>query len=203
VAALAGTSSGQSVPLSLLDVPFISQSEALCGGAAAAMVLRYWGERGLNAESFAHLLDRSAAGIRTQALLSEVRSRGWTALALDGTDEAIDAELQRGRPVLTLIQDRPSTFHYIVIVGTTPAVVVSATQNMSATISAPVPNQGMRSDAQMTGESTGFFVFAKSGRLLGRRAEGKLEGPVKMSGAAGEMQMNQSIAVTSAVDALK
>ena len=88
------------------------------------MVLRYWGERGLNAESFAHLLDRSAAGIRTQALLSELRSRGWTALALEGTDEAIDAELQRGRPVLTLIQDRPSTFHYIVIVGTTPAAIV-------------------------------------------------------------------------------
>jgi len=89
------------------------------------------------------------------------------------------------------------------IVGTTPAVVVSATQNLSATISAPVPNQGMRSDAQMTGESTGFFVFAKSGRLLGRRAEGKLEGPVKLSGAAGEMQMSQSIAVTSSIDAVK
>jgi len=89
------------------------------------------------------------------------------------------------------------------MVGTTPAFVVRATQNLSATISAPVPNQGMRSDSQLTGESTGFFVFAKSGRLLARRAEGKLEGPVKMSGAAGEMQMNQSIAVTSAVDALK
>jgi hypothetical protein len=126
VAALAGTSDGQPAPppLSLLDVPFISQSEALCGGAAAAMVLRYWGERGLDAESFAHLVDRSASGIRTDALLSDLRARGWTAVALDGTDEAIDAELQRGRPVLTLIQDRPSTFHYIVIVGTTPAAIV-------------------------------------------------------------------------------
>ena len=28
-------------------------------------------------------------------------------MALDGTDDAIDAELQRGRPVLTLIEDRP------------------------------------------------------------------------------------------------
>jgi hypothetical protein len=89
------------------------------------------------------------------------------------------------------------------IVGTTPAVVVSATQNLSATISAPVPNQGMRSDAQISGEATGFFVFAKSGRLLGRRTQGKLEGPVKVSGAAGEMQMNQAIAVTSAIDAVK
>ena len=31
--------------LTILDVPFISQSEALCGGAAAAMVMRYRGAR--------------------------------------------------------------------------------------------------------------------------------------------------------------
>lgn len=111
-------------PVSILDVPFISQSESLCGGAAAAMVLRYWGERGLTAESFAHLVDRSAAGIRTDALLRELTTRGWMATALDGTREAIDAELQRGRPVLTLIEDRPGRFHYIVIVGTTPDAVV-------------------------------------------------------------------------------
>jgi hypothetical protein len=72
-------------PLSILDVPFISQSEALCGGAAAAMVLRYWGERGLDAESFAHLVDRSASGIRTTALVDDLRARGWTAIAVEGT----------------------------------------------------------------------------------------------------------------------
>ena len=75
------------------------------------MVLRYWGERGLTAESFAHLVDRSAAGIRTDALLRELTTRGWMAAALDGTAGAIDAELQRGRPVLTLIEDRPGRFH--------------------------------------------------------------------------------------------
>jgi hypothetical protein len=123
IAALAGPAGAQPA-LPLLDVPFISQSEALCGGAAAAMVMRYWGERGLTAESFAHLVDRSAAGIRTDALLADLRARGWTALALDGTDDAIDQELARGRPVLTLIQDRPSTFHYVVIVGTTRDAVV-------------------------------------------------------------------------------
>ena len=63
-AAEAGQSSR---PLAILDVPFISQSEALCGGAAVAMIMRYWGARGLDAESFAHLVDRSAAGIRTTA----------------------------------------------------------------------------------------------------------------------------------------
>jgi hypothetical protein len=88
------------------------------------MVLRYWGERGLAAESFSHLVDRSAAGIRTDALLNELRSRGWMAVALDGSDQAIDAELGRGRPVLTLIEDRPGRFHYIVIVAATRDAVV-------------------------------------------------------------------------------
>jgi hypothetical protein len=89
-------------------------------------------------------------------------------------------------------------------VGTTPAVVVQMKQKMSVTISAPVPNQAMRSDAQLQGEEDGYFVFAPTtGRLLARRREGKMEGPVKASGAAGEMQMNQSISYTGAMDAVK
>src|SRR5262245_5175008 len=111
-------------PLSILDVPFISQSEALCGGAAAAMILRYWGERGLSAESFAQLVDRSAGGIRATRLIDDLRQRGWNATAVDGRQEVIDAELGRGRPVLTLIEDRPGTFHYIVIVAATPRAIV-------------------------------------------------------------------------------
>jgi hypothetical protein len=111
-------------PLSILDVPFISQSEALCGGAAAAMILRYWGERGLDAESFAHLVDRSAGGIRTTRLVDDLRQRGWSAVAVDGREELIDAELARGRPVLTLIEDRPGTFHYVVIVAATHQAIV-------------------------------------------------------------------------------
>jgi len=120
-AAEAGQSSR---PLAILDVPFISQSEALCGGAAAAMIMRYWGARGLDAESFAHLVDRSAAGIRTTALVDDIRSRGWTATAITGSNELIARELSDGRPILTLIEDRPGTFHYIVIIGATPRAVV-------------------------------------------------------------------------------
>jgi hypothetical protein len=104
-------------PVPLLDVPYISQTEALCGGAAAAMVLRYWGERGLSAESFAHLVDRSAAGIRTDALAAEIAARGWHAAAVAGEETLVRSELRRGRPVLALIEDRPGTFHYIVIVA--------------------------------------------------------------------------------------
>src|SRR5918996_6277478 len=78
----------QSAPLQLLDVPFISQSELLCGGAAAAMVLRYWGERGVSAESFANLVDRSASGIRTDVLVADLVRRGWMAAAAAGSREA-------------------------------------------------------------------------------------------------------------------
>ena len=89
-------------------------------------------------------------------------------------------------------------------VGATAAFVVRMKQKMSATISAPIPNQPMRSDAQLTGEEDGYFVFAPStGRLIARRREGKLEGPVKASGAMGEMQMSQSISYTGAMDAQK
>lgn len=111
-------------PLSLLDVPYISQSEALCGGAAAAMVLRFWGDRGLTAESFAHLVDRSAAGIRTTALIEELRSRGWNATGIEGSRSILDTELARGRPVIALIEDRPGRLHYVVVVGATAGAVI-------------------------------------------------------------------------------
>ena len=42
-----------------------------------------------------------------------------------------------------------------------------------------------------------------TGRLIARRREGKMEGPVKASGAMGEMQMNQSISYTGVLDAVK
>ena len=104
-------------PIQLLDVPFISQSELLCGGAAAAMVLRYWGERGVTAESFAALVDRSASGIRTDTLVSDLTRRGWSVTGIAGSNETMRTELSSGRPVLTLIEDRPSVFHYIVVVA--------------------------------------------------------------------------------------
>jgi hypothetical protein len=103
--------------LSLLDVPYISQSEALCGGAAAAMVLRYWGASGVAAEDFAPLVDRSKAGIETTALARAIRDRGYDVRPASGTVELVQGELARGRPVIALIEDRPDAFHYVVVVG--------------------------------------------------------------------------------------
>ncbi|MBA3295824.1 MAG: C39 family peptidase, partial [Acidobacteria bacterium] len=52
-----------STTISFLDVPYLPQTEALCGGAAAAMVMRYWGAAGVHPETFSALVDTKAGGI--------------------------------------------------------------------------------------------------------------------------------------------
>ena len=87
-------SSLHSQSLTVLDVPFIAQSELLCGGAAAAMVMRYWGERGIDAESFQPLVDPKAGGIRTdvRAIAGkygiDIRRAERAVAAMDATDLA-------------------------------------------------------------------------------------------------------------------
>lgn len=107
----------------LLDVPYLSQTEDLCGGAAAAMVLRYWGAREIFPEDFRPLVDRQAAGIRTDVLTADLRLRGWQALVLDaGVQPSV--QLARGRPVIALIEVRPQRFHYVVVVAWTADLVI-------------------------------------------------------------------------------
>src|SRR5262249_3433792 len=52
----------------VLDVPYLPQTEALCGAAAAAMVFRYWGDVHADIQSFHALVDRKAGGIATTTL---------------------------------------------------------------------------------------------------------------------------------------
>ena len=112
----------------LLDVPYLPQTEDLCGGAALAMVLRYWGERQVFPEDFARLVDRSAAGIRTDVLAAEATRLGWQSLPIaadsGATGEWIQGHLDRGRPILALIEVRPNRYHYVVIVAWTAERVV-------------------------------------------------------------------------------
>ena len=104
-------------PVPLVDVPYVPQSEALCGGAAVAMVLRYWGERDVHAEQFAALVVDSGEGILTTDLVEAVRARGWRAQPFRGTGVDVRAHLARGWPVIALIEDRPGRYHYVVIVA--------------------------------------------------------------------------------------
>lgn len=87
----------------LLDAPYVPQSPALCGGAALAMVFRFWGEDAVHAEDFVDLLEPNGAGISTTSLVAAVESRGWTALVEAGSVGAAQTQLERGRPVIALL----------------------------------------------------------------------------------------------------
>jgi hypothetical protein len=112
---------GSSVPL---DVPYLAQSEALCGGASVAMVLRYWGVRAVQPEDFAPLVDAEREGITTAALVRGVRARGWDAYPFAGTLSALAHHVARGRPLIPLIAVGPGRFHYVVVVDVGPDRVV-------------------------------------------------------------------------------
>ena len=43
-----------------LDVPYLSQTEAMCGAAAVAMLLRFWGDTHADIQQFATLVDQRA-----------------------------------------------------------------------------------------------------------------------------------------------
>lgn len=98
-----------------LEVPYLPQTEALCGGAAAAMIFRYWGDRHADMEPFAALVDRSAGGIADSDLIAAILERGWNAERIHGA--TLRAELEAGRPPMVLIEDRPRRFHYVVVAG--------------------------------------------------------------------------------------
>jgi hypothetical protein len=101
----------------LLDVPYVPQSGALCGGAALAMVLRYWGESAVLAEDFSALVEPGQRGIHTGTLTEAVSARGWVSLTLPGTPTGVTDELARGRPVIALLQVGSDTYHYVVVVA--------------------------------------------------------------------------------------
>src|SRR5438552_6796042 len=95
-----GPSADEAAPakVRLLDVPFVPQGPTLCGGAALAMVLRYWGQPAVLAEDFANWIEPGGAGIRSDDLVKAVRSRGWTAYPVTGTRSALAEDLAAGRP---------------------------------------------------------------------------------------------------------
>lgn len=115
-------------PSRLIDVPFLPQTEALCGGAAAAMVMRYWGARQVYPDDFAPLVDRARAGIATDVLVAELTRRRWQALPFSGDVTAAGAWMHRqiaqARPVIALIEVEPGRYHYVVVVAWTDDGVV-------------------------------------------------------------------------------
>lgn len=100
-----------------LDVPFLPQTEDLCGGAAAAMLFRFWGDTHATVSQFAPLVDHEAGGIADTVLVEAMRARHWNVERLAGSFSTLDAELRAHRPVMLLLEDRPGRYHYVIAVG--------------------------------------------------------------------------------------
>jgi len=104
-------------PADTLHVPYLAQSWLLCGGAAVAMVERWWGRRGVFGDDFADLVHPELGGIRTTDLIRATRARGWDVEPFVGTATRVQAALHDRMPVVALIQVSTERFHYVVIVS--------------------------------------------------------------------------------------
>jgi hypothetical protein len=100
-----------------LAVPYLPQTVLLCGGAALAMVERWWGRRGVYAEEFASLVRPALGGILTAELDSAARARGWETHAIRGTPELTRQLLQAGVPVIALLEVARERYHYVVVLS--------------------------------------------------------------------------------------
>ena len=102
-----------------LQVPYVSQSELLCGGAAIAMIERWWGRRGVYAEDFAYLVQRASGGIFSSDMARVLRARGWDTDARSTTAARVQQSLTDSVPVIALIKVAANRYHYVVIIAWT------------------------------------------------------------------------------------
>lgn len=99
------------------SVPYVAQGPLLCGGAAAAMVERYWGALAVYAEDYADLVSREDGGILTGDLADALARRGHRVDVLTGDPEAAVEHVRAGVPVVALLESGESRFHYVVVVA--------------------------------------------------------------------------------------
>jgi len=110
-------------PVELTATPFFPQREHECGPAALATLLGAAG-RGLHPDALtARLMVPGRQGSLQPELLAQARSEGFIALPIEPSLEALIAELDAGRPVLTLQNNAFAWYprwHYAVAIGYDP-----------------------------------------------------------------------------------
>lgn len=118
-AAQATAPAHRSDSLAELDVPYLAQGRLLCGGAAAAMVERFFGRRGVYSRDYSHLVRPSEGGIRTTDLAAGLEVRGYEVEVSEKSPDAAFHALSAGLPSILLVRSGPGRYHYVVLVGRT------------------------------------------------------------------------------------
>ena len=145
-----------------LDVPYLPQTDQLCGGAAAAMVFRFLGDAHADVRSFEPLVDRRKGGIATRALTNAIARRGWNVEPFAGSIAALHDRLQRGEAIIVLLNDRRATYHYVVVVGATDDAVVVHDPSWGPW--RPIANR----EFERAWKQSGFWSLVISGTPTGR-----------------------------------
>lgn len=136
----AGGAAAQAVPSAGPgeSVPFVAQTPLLCGGAAAAMVERFWGRRAVYAEDYSGHVRPDEGGILTGDLIGAMEARGL-AVALHRNDPtAVLEAVASGVPALVLIESGEVRYHYVVLVGVGPDDVTFHDPNWGPSRTLPV-----------------------------------------------------------------
>lgn len=153
-------------PVVVLDVPFVAQTEALCGGAAAAMLLRYWGVADVQPEDFGSLLDDERRGIPSGRLAAAIAARGLDVRAVRAGLADLAHEIGRGRPAIVLLDAGGGRLHY---------VVVMAAGGQSVLVHDPAlgPYRVVHEDAflRQWSATRGLALLAEPRRASGRRTD--------------------------------
>jgi hypothetical protein len=89
------------------------------------------------------------------------------------------------------------------VVNGVRAFVIRSSSKSQISGEGPVPNQPMRAETMLEGTDSGQYLFARTGRLLARRREGRMEGNTMLRGGGGEMAMRQSYTYVGTVDAVR
>lgn len=119
-------------------VPYVAQTPLLCGGAAAAMVQRHLGARGVHGRDFAYLVRPDEGGIRTSELVEALTGRGYPTRVTRDDPGAARAALEVGLAPILLLESAGPELHYVVLVGMDSARVWYHDPNWGPNRSLPV-----------------------------------------------------------------
>ena len=106
-----------------IDVPYLPQTDALCGGAAAAMVFRYWGEGHADAQEFAVVREIPALERpEVQAVASKLGLD--LARAAAAVDAMSGADLEKAATAAQQVNDQLVGGASTVVISTTTIIII-------------------------------------------------------------------------------
>lgn len=102
----------------LAITPFLQKKLNLCGAAAMAMVLTYWGRKTSVGEVVQALGPPGPRGYTGFQLLSLARREGFAAFIYRGSMLDLYLNLRKTRPLI-IIKSKPGYNHFVVVIGAT------------------------------------------------------------------------------------